>query len=60
MRAYVLTTGIVFGLLALAHVWRFIEEGPALARNPFFIVITVAAAALSFWGLRLFRQLSRS
>ena len=30
MKAYVLTTGFLFGLLTLAHLWRIIEEGPAL------------------------------
>ena len=28
MRAYVATTGVMFGLVTLAHVWRAIEEGP--------------------------------
>jgi hypothetical protein len=53
MKAYVMTTGTVFGLLTLAHVWRAIVEGPHLATDPFFIVITVAAAALCFWAWRL-------
>ena len=34
MKAYVITTGVVFGLLTLVHVWRAIEEGPQLAPNP--------------------------
>jgi hypothetical protein len=60
MKAYVITTGAVFGLLVLAHIWRAIEEGPALAKNPFYIVITLAAAALCFWAWRVFRVMRRS
>ena len=28
VKSYVMTTGVVFGLLTLAHIWRVIEEGP--------------------------------
>lgn len=50
-----LTTGTVFGLLALAHRWRKIEEGPDLAKNPWYVPITAAAAAVCFWAWRLLR-----
>jgi len=60
MKAYVMTTGAVFGLLVVAHIWRVIEEGPALAKNPWYIAITFAAAALCFWAWRLLRLISRS
>ena len=56
MRPYVTTTGALFGLLALVHVWRVIEEGPHLATDPFYILITVAAALLSFWAWRILRR----
>lgn len=52
MRAYVVTTGAVFGLLLLAHIWRVIDERH-LAADPFFVVATVAAAAFGLWALRL-------
>ncbi|HEY9382860.1 MAG TPA: hypothetical protein VIP80_05030 [Gemmatimonadales bacterium] len=55
MRAYVMTTGIVFGVLAAIHVWRFIEEGSQVARNPFFLAITIVAAGLCLWAVRLLR-----
>lgn len=54
MRAYILTTAVIFGLITLAHIFRAIEEGPHLASEPWFIVLTAAAAALCGWGLRLF------
>jgi hypothetical protein len=55
MRAYVTTTGILFGVLALIHVWRAIEEGASLATNPWFVLMTLLAAALSIWAFRLLR-----
>lgn len=56
MKLYVTTTGVVFGLLALAHVWRMLAESPALARDPWYLLITAAAAALAVWAWRLVRQ----
>jgi hypothetical protein len=53
MKAYVTTTGAVFGLLTLVHIWRAIEEGPHLAAQPWYILITGAAAALCIWALCL-------
>ena len=53
MKAYLITTGTVFGLIVLAHVWRVFEEGARLARDPWFILLTIVAAALSFWAWRL-------
>ena len=55
MRRYVMTTGTVFGLLALVHLWRAIEEGAHLATDPWFLIITVVAGALSAWAFRLVR-----
>jgi hypothetical protein len=53
MKAYVITTGAVFGLVTLLHIWRGIEEGPHLAADPWYILLTLAAAALCLWALRL-------
>jgi hypothetical protein len=50
MRAYVITTGIVFGLLVVAHIWRMVAEAPRLAANPPFIAITLVAASLGLWA----------
>ena len=55
MKAYVLTTGIVFGLLTLAHLWRIAAEAFNLLTDPFCVGITVGAGALSFWAWRLLR-----
>src|SRR5207247_11178684 len=56
MRAYVLTTGIVFGLLTLAHLWRIAAEGVQLLTQPLWVGITVGAGALAVWAWRLLRQ----
>lgn len=50
MKAYVITTGAVFGLITLAHIARVFAEGPHLARDPLFILLTVATAALCSWA----------
>ena len=60
MKAYLLTTGTVFTLVTAAHIWRVIGESRALARDPGFIVLTIAAASLSVWAWRLLRRLPRS
>jgi hypothetical protein len=55
MKAYIIITGALFGLLAVVHVWRLFEEGLAIARNPLFFLTTILAAGLSLWSLRLVR-----
>jgi hypothetical protein len=59
LRAYLATTGILFALLALAHLLRTIAESPRLASDPWFILegpgIGIAAAALGFWAWHLLR-----
>ncbi|MGH7584694.1 MAG: hypothetical protein ACREMH_00435 [Gemmatimonadales bacterium] len=45
MKGYVIVVGAIFGLLTLAHAWRLVVE-PHLARDPWFMFTTVAAAVL--------------
>jgi hypothetical protein len=59
MKAYLIITGTVFGLITLAHIARVFAEWPHLATNPVFILLTIAAAALCIWGWRLFWLSSR-
>ena len=63
MRGYLATTGVIFALLALAHVLRTIAEWSRLATDPGFILegpgIGVVAAGLSFWAWRLLRVSAR-
>lgn len=58
MKAYLITTGTVFGLITLAHIWRAWAEGPHLATDPVFVLLTIAAAALCVWAWRLLRRSS--
>jgi hypothetical protein len=60
MKAYLITTGAVFGLIIAMHIARLVAEGPQLATNPLFVLSTVAAAALCFWAFRLLRLSSRA
>jgi hypothetical protein len=60
MRTYVMTTGVLFGLVTLAHVWRVLVEGPGLATDPWYILLTVAAAGLCLWAWRLIRISTRA
>lgn len=60
MKAYLITTGTVFGLITVAHVWRTIAEGPRLATDPLFLLLTLFSAALCLWACRLLRRGSRS
>ena len=60
MKAYVITTGAVFGLIVVAHLWRVLVEGPSLAKDPGYILLTLAAVALSLWSWRVLKVLPRS
>jgi hypothetical protein len=53
MKAYIMTTGSVFGLITIAHILRIIAEGPHLLTEPLWIVLTLAAAGMSVWAWRL-------
>jgi hypothetical protein len=59
MKAYLISTGTIFGLLAAMHIWRAIDERSQLASNPVQWVAMVAlgmvAASLAVWAFRLLR-----
>ena len=56
MKAYVITTGVVFGLLTVAHLLRMVLEKPDLASEPFYLAITAASAALCVWAFVVLRR----
>ncbi len=60
MKAYLITTGTVFGLITLAHFWRIYLEGSQRATDPVFVALTLLTAALCFWAFRLLKQLPRA
>ena len=59
MKAYLVTTGVIFGLVVVAHVCRMFSEGLRLAADPFFAGLTLLSAGLSVWAWRLLRRLPR-
>jgi hypothetical protein len=56
----VITTGAVFDLITLAHIARVFAEQSQSAGEPWFILMTVAAAVLSVWAVRLVWRTPRS
>jgi hypothetical protein len=60
MKGYLITTGTIFGLITVAHVWRMIAESPRLAADPWYLLLTLLAGALCVWALRLLRVAARS
>ena len=60
MKPYLITTGIIFALIALAHVARMIVEPGHMLREPFFHALTLLAVGLSAWAWRLLARLPRA
>ncbi len=60
MRRYVVTTGVAFTLLTLAHVWRAAVEGWTVARDPWFVLSTVVATSLAIWAWRILARSGHS
>jgi NO-binding membrane sensor protein with MHYT domain len=60
MKVYLGFTAALFALLAVLDLWRMIAESSSLARDPWFLVITVVSAGLSGWALRLLATMSKS
>lgn len=53
MKTYLTLTAVLFGLLTVLHFWRMMEERGSLAKDPWFLIITLVSAALCFWAVRL-------
>ncbi len=60
MKAYLAATSVIFGLITAAHIWRILAENARLAAEPWFVLLTLAAAGLCLWGLRLLWRLPRA
>jgi len=56
MKAYLITTGILFGLITVAHVLRMALENPSLAKDPWYLLLTALAAGLALWAAGLLRR----
>ena len=64
MRAYLVTTGLIFALLAVAHLLRSIAEASRFSSDPWFILegpgIGVIAVAFCVWAWTLWRRTARA
>ena len=52
MKAYLVVTAALFGLLTVAHVWRMVVEA-SIRADPWFLLTTVLSILLCAWGVRL-------
>jgi hypothetical protein len=53
VRAYLITTAIMFALITVAHIARVFAESTALMRDPWFVGLTLLAIGMCGWALRL-------
>jgi hypothetical protein len=64
VKAYLITTGLLFGLLASLHLWLTISHWSKLTADPWFVLqgpgLGAVGAALSFWAWRLLWTSGRS
>ncbi|MGH8221818.1 MAG: hypothetical protein ACREQZ_02480 [Woeseiaceae bacterium] len=56
MRAYVITSGLLFMILVVAHVARILSEGLRVATEADFAASTMLAIGMSAWALWLVRR----
>jgi hypothetical protein len=63
VKAYLVITGAIFGLIGGLHAWRSIAEISFLSSDPWYFLgmsaLGVVAAALSVWAWLLLVLLSR-
>ena len=55
MKAYVITTGIIFGVLTVLHLLRMGVERH-LITDPHFILLTLLSAVLCIWAFGVLRR----
>jgi hypothetical protein len=64
VKAYLVVTGSIFGLIALAHLARTVAESQRLGSDPWFYLegpgLGLVAAALSLWAWRLLWRAARA
>jgi hypothetical protein len=58
MRAYTITTGVIFALVTIAHLLRMASESRVLT-EPVYILLTILTAALTGWAIYLLARSSR-
>jgi len=53
MKTYVVTSGILFALIGIAHIWEVIDRHHFLVEDA---VVFAASAGLAVWAWRLARK----
>jgi len=53
MKAYLVTTALVFAAITGVHLWRIAVEGLRLAGEPDFMITTLLCVGLFAWAMRL-------
>lgn len=53
MKAYLVTTALLFSVIVLLHGWEMVDRGHVEIEDP---IVIVAAAGLAIWGWRLAKQ----
>jgi len=61
MKEYLVTTGLIFGVLAGLHIWKAVAEWPQPTANLWYVLgmgaLVVVPGALSCWAWQLLRAL---
>lgn len=58
MKVYVITTGVIFALITIAHIVRMVVE-PRVLTEPGYLFLTLLSAAIAIWALVVLRRPSR-
>lgn len=53
MKAYVITTGVIFALICAAHIWEVIEQRHV---HVFDVIIVALSAGFAIWAWRASRS----
>jgi hypothetical protein len=53
MKAYLITTGILFAVITVAHVWEVVDRHRLVASDT---LVLAASVGLSVWAWRLVRR----
>ena len=50
MKLYLITTGLLFAVIGVLHIWEIVDRGHFAFEDP---IVVLAAAGLAIWAWRL-------
>lgn len=59
LKAYVVTTGLLFLALFAAHAARIVDEGPGPLSDQVFVITSVLALGMALWAVLILRRLEK-